>query len=88
MDLTRYSAMKAKGKVALTKEFDASASQDRYYVNFNHYDHHTGEVLEVIKREVTLAMVQQARSDLNNETAVITAKRASLLELINDAQAL
>ena len=88
MDLTRYSEMKTKGKVALTKEFDASASRDRYYINFNHYDHNTGDVLEVIKREITVSDVQSARASLANESTEIIRKRASLQELVNDAQAL
>lgn len=88
MDLTRYSEMKAKGKGYLSKEFDASASRDRYYINFNHYDHHTGEVLEAIKREVTVAQVQATRAELSVERDKLQAKSDSLNELITDAQAL
>jgi len=88
MNLTRYSEMKAKGKVILSKQVDPETQDVKYTLTSAHYDQETGELAHPVIQEVTAADVQAARQELSDERDDLLAKRDSLDELISDAQAL
>ena len=88
MNLTRYSEMKAKGKVVLSKEVDLETQETRYVLTSAHYDPETAEFAHDVFNIVTAQDVQAARQKLSDERDALLAKRDSLDELISDAQAL
>ena len=82
MKWSNYSNLKSAGKASITKE------SDLYYINQKSYDGRTGEELDDIKRETSLASLESKKASYDSDVASAQAASDELAKMITDLKAL